>query len=187
MSDRLAVMNRGRVEQLGPPKTVYEEPQTTFVADFLGISNLLSGTPSGTIGELSRIKVGDFEVHAANGMPPTGAAIKLLIRPERVRLEPTDSAGVNRLPGMVERVVYRGSSNQVFVRLPSGDQVQALVQNAGDAREFASGDGVRVFLPAEALRVLADTGTAPIEDVEFEPTQQAGTQVTDQAAIGGET
>jgi spermidine/putrescine transport system ATP-binding protein len=107
MSDRLAVMSRGRVEQLGPPKTVYEEPHTTFVADFLGISNLLQATPIGKDGNLSRIRVGEFELHAANGELPASGETKVLIRPERVRLEPRDSSGVNRLPGMVERVVYR--------------------------------------------------------------------------------
>jgi hypothetical protein len=53
----------------------------------------------------------------------------------------------------------------VFVRLPGGDQVQALVQNIGDGREYAMGDPVSVYLPAEALRVLTDTGTAPAEDL----------------------
>ena len=184
MSDRLAVMNRGRVEQLGPPRTVYEEPQTTFVADFLGISNLLSGTSSGSDG--SRIRLGEFELHVANGSSPPGGTVKLLIRPERVRLEPTDSGGENRLPGMVERVVYRGSSNQVFVRLPSGDQVQAFVQNAGDVRQYVSGDPVRVFLPSEALRILTDTGTAPVDNGEIAPTHLADVEATHPAAIGGE-
>src|SRR5581483_3918478 len=62
MSDRLAVMNRGRVEQLGAPKDVYEEPETVFVADFLGISNLLSATASGSEGGGCRVRVGEFEL-----------------------------------------------------------------------------------------------------------------------------
>ena len=82
-----------------------------------------------------------------------------MIRPERVRLEPHESSGENRIPGIVERVVYRGNADQVFIRLAGGDQVQALVQNAGADERHEAGDAVRLHLPAEALRVLADTGT----------------------------
>ena len=179
MSDRLAVMNRGRVEQLGPPKAVYEEPQTTFVADFLGISNLLRGRALGRIGERCRIQVGDFELHAGRGDLGATGQTKLVIRPERVRLEPSSSTGENRIPGMIERVVYRGSSNQVFIRLPNGDQIQTLIQNAGEEEQFASGDAVRLYLPPDALRVLADTGPAPQDDnKQIEAGAVAGTAVT---------
>jgi spermidine/putrescine transport system ATP-binding protein len=183
MSDRLAVMNRGRVEQIGPPRLVYEEPQTTFVADFLGISNLLRGTALGKAGEFNRVRVGEFELHAGKGDLAAHGDTKLLIRPERVRLEPSGSSGENRIPGMVERVVYRGSSNQVFVRLPNGDQVQAFVQNAGDATQYAGGDPVRIHLPPEALRVLLDTSSGGGHE-HAEQEEAAGTATTP-AAIGG--
>ncbi|HLY48417.1 MAG TPA: ABC transporter ATP-binding protein [Solirubrobacteraceae bacterium] len=179
MSDRLAVMNRGRVEQLGPPKTVYEEPQTTFVADFLGISNLLRGSALGRDGERCRIRVGEFELHAGRGDLDAAGETKLVIRPERVRLEPSTSTGENRIPSMVERIVYRGSNSQVFTRLPNGDQIQALIQNAGEETQFASGDAVRLYLPPDALRVLADTGTVPQDDNKrIEAGAVAGTGVT---------
>jgi spermidine/putrescine transport system ATP-binding protein len=178
MSDRLAVISAGKVEQLGPPKRVYEEPETTFVADFLGISNLLSGTASGESATDCRVRVGEFELRASGGNVAARGETKLLIRPERVRLEPHDSSGENRVPGMVERVVYRGSSNQVFVRLPNGDRVQALVQNVGDGPAYEGGDPVRVYLPAEAMRVLADTGTFPVEHLtDTETTQEAKSAV----------
>ena len=180
MSDRLAVMNAGHIEQLGPPKAVYEEPDTTFVADFLGISNLMTGTALGQAGAHCRVRVNEVELEASRGDITTRGQTKLVIRPERVRLEPRGANGENRIPGMVERVVYRGSNNQVFVRLPGGDQVQALVQNVGDGRpEYATGDPVSVHLPAEALRVLTDTGTAPAEDlIKEEAGSQAGTVVS---------
>ncbi|MDQ6817008.1 MAG: ABC transporter ATP-binding protein [Actinomycetota bacterium] len=164
MSDRLAVMNTGEVEQLGPPRQVYEEPRTTFVADFLGISNLLSGVAEGGDGGHCRVRLGDFELRAAQGESDTRGETKALIRPERVRLESHGSSGENRIPGMVERVVYRGASNQVFIRLATGESVQAVVQNSGDGTEYAVGDPVRAHFPAQALRVLVDTGTAPLED-----------------------
>ena len=159
MSDRLAVMHAGRIEQLGPPKEVYERPDTTFVASFLGISNLLMGTARRRNGETCTVAVGEFEL-VAEGVPGPGQA-QVVIRPERVRLEPHDASGENRIPALVERVVYRGSADQVFTRLPGGEQVQALVQNAGGAA-YEPGDAVRLHLPADALRVLADTGVPPV-------------------------
>jgi spermidine/putrescine transport system ATP-binding protein len=155
MSDRLAVMNAGRIEQLGRPQDVYEEPETTFVAGFLGISNLIRGFARSAGGDRCSVSVGEFElqVEGASAAGPT----KLMIRPERVRIEPHGSSGENRLPGIVERVVYRGNAEQVFIRVAGGDQLQALVQNAGDERQYQAGDAVRVNLPARALRALADT------------------------------
>lgn len=160
MSDRLAVMHGGRIEQLGPPKAVYEQPETTFVASFLGISNLLTGTARRRDGDRCIVQVGEFELEAA-GEAASGHA-QLVIRPERVRLERHEASGENRIPALVERVVYRGSADQVFARLPGGEQIQALVQNAGD-RAYEPGDAVRLHLPADALRVLADTGVSAME------------------------
>jgi spermidine/putrescine transport system ATP-binding protein len=179
MSDRLAVMNRGRVEQLGAPRTVYEEPQTMFVADFLGISNVLSGTAVGGVGDHCRVQVAGFDLHVASGALGTRGETRLVIRPERVRLEPHDAAGENRLPGMVERIVYRGSSNHVFIRLPNGEQIQALVQNVGDEPAYNTGDPVRMYLPPHALRVLADTSSPPLEALAREESgQETGTAVS---------
>jgi spermidine/putrescine transport system ATP-binding protein len=138
----------------------------------------LSGTASGESATDCRVRVGEFELRASGGNVAARGETKLLIRPERVRLEPHDSSGENRVPGMVERVVYRGSSNQVFVRLPNGDRVQALVQNVGDGPAYEGGDPVRVYLPAEAMRVLADTGTFPVEHLtDTETTQEAKSAV----------
>jgi spermidine/putrescine transport system ATP-binding protein len=160
MSDRLAVMNAGRIEQLGPPHAVYEQPTTTFVASFLGISNLVGGEARPAGAGRCAIQVGEFELHATEGSVSTRGPAKVMIRPERVRIEPHESAGENRIPGIIERVVYRGSADQVFVRLPGGDVVQTLVQNAGGGIDHHAGDAVRLHLPAEALRVLTDTSAA---------------------------
>jgi spermidine/putrescine transport system ATP-binding protein len=170
MSDRLAVMNDGRIEQLGSPKEVYSEPATTFVADFLGISNLLDAHAAGDSGDGCAVALGDFRLRAASGDIAARGATKLLIRPERVRVEPRDAAGENRLPAMIERVVYLGSAHHVFARLPDGQQVRALVQDTGDLPQHASGDPVQVHLPPDALRVLTDTGTAPVDEDARRPT-----------------
>ena len=161
MSDRIAVMSNGRCEQVGPPSEVYEEPATTFVADFLGVSNLMAATAHGESAGRGRVSIGDFELYAARGDARTTGATKIVIRPERVKVEPHESPGENRIPGMIERVVYLGNSNQIIVGLATGAKVQAMVQNTGDEPAHRQGDPVLVHLPAAALRVLTDTGTAP--------------------------
>ncbi len=158
MSDRLAVMHDGRIEQLGPPKAVYEQPDTTFVASFLGISNMLHGIAREGGGDRCVVSIGDFELHGPQRSAGTRGETRLMIRPERVRLGPHAATGANRIPGIVERVVYRGNADQVFIRLPGGDQVQALLQNTDGEMAPAVGDAVQLHLPADALRVLADTG-----------------------------
>jgi spermidine/putrescine transport system ATP-binding protein len=173
MSDRLAVMNRGRIEQLGTPKEVYSEPSTTFVADFLGISNLMVGEARGRSGDACAVSFGDFQLHAGCGDLDTKGTTRLVIRPERVRLDArefTRSDADNRVPGMVERVVYMGAANHVLVRLAHGELVTALVQDTGDGPAYSQGDPVRVHFPPDALRVLTDTGVAPVGDDAKEPT-----------------
>jgi spermidine/putrescine transport system ATP-binding protein len=155
MSDRLAVMNAGRIEQIGAPHDVYEDPQTLFVADFLGVSNLMDATARGISDGGCRVSVERFELEARGGGGDVSGPAKIVIRPERIELEPHDSpAGPNRLPGMVERVVYVGSGIQVIVRAATGERLQALVQNTGKGIPYDQGTPVQVHLPAEALRVL---------------------------------
>ncbi len=160
MSDRLAVMSNGRVEQIGSPSDVYEEPTTTYVADFLGVSNLMDATVSGSDGQgRARVRIGEFDLMAGQGDTDAHGDAKVVIRPERVHLEASGSTGENRVPGMVERVVYVGSIMQVIVHLAPGQTLQVWVQNQGEALPYQQGESVSVFLPADALRVLLDTTT----------------------------
>jgi spermidine/putrescine transport system ATP-binding protein len=154
MSDRLAVMNNGRIEQIGAPREVYEDPQTLFVADFLGVSNLMSCLGMGERNGSCQVEMEAFPFAASGGGVVTGPA-KVVIRPERVELEPHGApSGPNRMPGMVERVVYVGPGIQVIVRAATGDVLQALLQNTGAGFVYEQGTPVQVHLPAEALRVL---------------------------------
>jgi spermidine/putrescine transport system ATP-binding protein len=166
MSDRLAVMSNGRVEQIGTPSEVYEEPSTAYVADFLGVSNLMDADVEGAdIDGRCRVQLGDFELVAARGDTDARGDVKVVIRPERIRLEESGTTGENRIPGMVERVVYVGSTMQVIVHLASGPTLQAWVQNQGDGVPYAQGHPITVHLPADALRVLVDSsGTAEAEE-----------------------
>ncbi len=168
MSDRIAVMNHGRVEQVAAPATVYEEPATTFVANFLGTSNLMDAQAVADGADGCEVRIGDFELVAACGATTTRGLTKVVIRPERIAIEAHEASGPNRVPAMVEGVVYLGSAHQVLVRLPTGDRLHVLVQNTGQRLRFEQGDPVRLHLPADALRVLEHTD-APAADVAAAP------------------
>ncbi len=151
MSDRMAVMNGGRIEQLGTPRAVYEEPTTVFVADFLGVSNLMHATARGA----GRVDAAGIELHCSRGDCDAVGDVRITIRPERVRIEPPTSAGENRVPARIERFVYLGATTQVFVELANGERLQSLVANAGDVEEYDIGSSVHVHLAPDALRILA--------------------------------
>jgi len=169
MSDRLAVMSNGRVEQIGTPSDVYEEPTTAYVADFLGVSNLMDAEAGGLGADgNAKVALGEFELAAGQGDTDARGAVKIVIRPERVRLEESGATGANRVPGMVERVVYVGATLQVFLHLASGQTIQAWIPNDGDARSRASGDAIMAYLPADALRVLPGGGTAVLAAAELD-------------------
>ena len=95
-----------------------------------------------------------------------------MIRPERVVIEPYEASGQNRVPGMIDRVVYHGASDQLVVRLATGDVVQALFVNDGTPRDWSQGTAVQVHFPPEALRVLPPSrpgAAAPVsEEIEEE-------------------
>ncbi|MGZ4598047.1 MAG: ABC transporter ATP-binding protein, partial [Actinomycetes bacterium] len=154
MSDRLAVMADGRIEQVGSPTEVYQEPGSAYVADFLGVSNLLDVDVLETGNEEAAVRFGDLTLScvSADGHPRGPA--KAVLRPERIRLLPFDDHGPNRVPGMVERIVYLGSTTQVFVRLAPGASVQAMVPNSSGVPDWEQGTPVSVHLPADALRLL---------------------------------
>ena len=172
MSDRIAVMSGGRVEQIATPERMYEEPETVFVADFLGVSNLMQVTANGVDDGACRVKHGDFSLRAGCGALDHRGETYVVIRPERVSIEPYETSGENRVPGMIERVVYHGASEQLVVRLATGDVVQALFVNDGSPHEWAQGTPVQVHFPADALRVLPPSGasgsTAPAAEAATE-------------------
>ena len=152
MSDRLAVMSNGRIEQIGSPAEVYEEPSSAYVADFLGVSNLMSALGDGG----GRVSLGDFQLVAAHGDTGARGRVRIVIRPERVHLADHGTSGDNRIPGMVERVLYVGSTIQVLVHLAHGETLQAWMQNRGGDPPFQQGTPVSVHLPRDAIRVLTD-------------------------------
>jgi spermidine/putrescine transport system ATP-binding protein len=174
MSDRIAVMSQGRVEQVGSPKEIYEEPATAYVADFLGVSNLMDASAAGVGDGGCRVRLGEFDLVAGQGKSDTVGACKVTIRPERVVVEARGVAGDNRLPAMVERVVYVGTTLQVILRLASGQQIQAWTPNDGGVDPYRSGDAVTSHFPKAALRVLPEGGTAVLANAELDTPVPAG-------------
>jgi spermidine/putrescine transport system ATP-binding protein len=162
MSDRVAVMSAGRIEQIGTPAEVYESPATVFVADFLGVSNLMDAEPIAWGAGECTVRIGEFKLRAGCGEVSERGAIKVVARPERLLLLAHGSERENCLPGMVERTVYVGASHQVIVRLPTGAAIQASVANTGESEGYRQGTPVAVHVPPDALRVLA-SGPPPTD------------------------
>ena len=171
-SDRVAVMRDGRIEQCAAPQELYEQPETAFVANFLGAANLVPVTARPGEGGATALTLGDFTLRSQAACEVTGPALAM-IRPEYVRLEPHGAGGENRVPGMVEEVVYLGFHQDVRVRLATGALVRADVPNDGEAPDYAQGDAVAVHLRAGNLQVLAADDEGLI----------AGTAAAEEAAV----
>jgi spermidine/putrescine transport system ATP-binding protein len=153
MSDRIAVMNRGRVEQVGAPEEIYERPQTTFVAGFIGVSNLMPATVA-SAGEV-RLDQGPA-VRADGAELGVGTRCYAVVRPEKLHIDALDAgdgASSNGLPhveGVVESSVYLGTATQIVVDLGEGVRMTVLVPNASEAdRQTLPGGGARVALSWE--------------------------------------
>jgi ABC-type Fe3+/spermidine/putrescine transport system ATPase subunit len=124
LSDHIALMNLGRIEQLGAPNDLYEHPATEFVRDFLGKTITLSGTVTAVENGTARVKLtgaqGELSCAANGPTAVAGHAVMMAIRPERVRLI-TDTSGNNSLAGHVETVLYQGDRSECLVRV--GDEL----------------------------------------------------------------
>jgi spermidine/putrescine transport system ATP-binding protein len=164
MSDRIAVMNRGRVEQVASPEDVYERPATTFVAGFIGVSNLMPATvvSSGRV----RLRSGPEIATGTNGLAP-GESCAAIVRPEKLRVEPAgegspSSNGSPRVQGVVESSLYLGTATQIVVGLGEEVRMTVLVPNASEAeRQRLPGGGARVELSwdPEHMHVVRASGT----------------------------
>lgn len=145
MSDRIAIVNRGRIEQLGESSEIYHSPQTSFVANFIGQANILEATLMADEGNFSRLRlVGDVEL-----LVPSEARLsemkKLLIsiRPEKVHLQKTRPAGVNVFEAGVEDELFKGPIDQLELRTSGGLELTVVVANESATQEcFHRGEKV---------------------------------------------
>jgi spermidine/putrescine transport system ATP-binding protein len=164
MSDRLVVMNAGRIEQLGSPREVYEHPRTRFVAGFIGTSNFIRRPVRAMDGDVAVLETtGDerIAVPAARAVgAQAGRPLDVTVRPEKIALSAAPPGGDRcAILGRVDEVVYLGTSTQYAVQLRDGTSLSVFVQNASDARDLASrGEDVWLsWLPEHSL-ALADNG-----------------------------
>ena len=135
MADTIAVMNHGRTEQMGSPAELYENPATTFVANFLGQSNLITGTVESTAGDVVTITAHGRKLTLdAKRCRSLAGTVILGVRPEKVQLAETEAdvpSGHNALSGTVSDTSFIGVSTQYLVKLPSGQEISVFEQNTG--------------------------------------------------------
>jgi putative spermidine/putrescine transport system ATP-binding protein len=165
LADRVAILNHGRVEQVGAPRDVYARPGNVFVADFLGKANFLAGEIVAPGGETARMvvrtEVGNLLAESDGAPLPAGTLVDAFIRPERIELRgPEGVPAENTLPGRVEQVVFSGATVSVEVRLATGRMVTADQPSGGPAEQLTAGQSVVVTIPPAALRVIRRTGGA---------------------------
>ena len=173
MSDRLAVMRHGRIEQLGEPETVYETPATEFVAGFLGASNLLDGELAGEEDGSSIIKLttgASLRAPTARIHVRTGSDVRVGVRPEKIVIEADRGdppADFNCVSGLLRMATYIGVSHQYKVEGPGGTELTVYVQNLGAGGAPAPGDKVRlVWRPEHTFVVEASGPLSGEEEVE---------------------
>jgi ABC-type Fe3+/spermidine/putrescine transport system ATPase subunit len=148
MSDRIVVMNDGRIEQVGTPRELYYAPRTAFVSGFFGDSNLLDGVmkPDGLVETpLGPVATGERRI-------PVGAAVRLALRPEKIELGAGDAANGNAWPGRIEEIVFVGAmthlvvqptaapGRRLLVKLTSGRERAGIAVGAAVTLAFAAGD-----------------------------------------------
>jgi len=153
MSDRIAVMSHGKIQQLGVPLEIYEQPVNRFVADFIGDTNFVTATIDGQGGSFVRCRSAsglEFLVSPVAGAV-SGSTVTLALRPEKI----TPKAGGNA--GKVEQTVYVGTDTNYDVRLADNTHLSVRVPNAlsGQAH-FAIGDSVGIDVAPGAARMLQD-------------------------------
>ena len=176
MSDRIAVMNRGRIEQCAGPEDVYERPTTTFVAGFIGVSNLMPGEVTSANGSGTRVRLdAGVEIDApTNGEMTTGERVHAIVRPEKLQLDPKDAPardGWPRVDGQVESSVFLGTSTQIVVQLAGGVRMTVLVPNADEAERSrlpGGGADVRLSWAPEHIHVVHESEAAPAASVPVE-------------------
>jgi spermidine/putrescine transport system ATP-binding protein len=170
MSDRIAVMNAGRYEQLGEPEELYERPRTRFVAGFLGVSNLLHGRSDGSDERYAVVRLADDgAVRVRRDLVEGSGAVSVGVRPEKIRLfaekdAPTEG---NVLGGVVKDASYLGVSTQYIVELPSGERVTIYEQNVDRTVHgslYRPGDAVRLSWSPDHTFVVPAGPQGPADD-----------------------
>lgn len=162
MADTVAVMNAGKIEQMGAPEALYDLPRTAFVANFLGRSNLLPGTVAESDGEVLGVDVAGTRVHVpVDRTVARDGKVLVGVRPEKVHLVAGDEevpTGTNMVgPGTVRDVSFSGVSTEYLVDLPGLGTLTVFAQNLDAVVRAARGDQVRLaWLPRHTFGLAGD-------------------------------
>ena len=161
LSDRIAVLSHGRIEQIGTPAEIYERPASAFVAEFIGNSNMLRGRIVERR-EASTIVTTETGLRLCCRSEPEGevetAEVSILLRPERIHIEAPGGSvmqGQNRVPASIVDVTYLGEDLQVSLDLAGGERLRACVKNAHAARGWVPLQRVELVVDAADLRLLS--------------------------------
>jgi iron(III) transport system ATP-binding protein len=133
ISDRIAVLRNGRVEQVGPPESIYQEPQTAFVAEFMGTTNMLAGVAGAFDGATTAVTAGQTEIRVNGRVAAPGERVMLSIRPEILRLVGADGPGLPRLSARLVMREFLGSLVRLHMTLADGTPIRVSVLG-GDVR-----------------------------------------------------
>ena len=159
MSDRVAVMDSGRILQSGPPRQIYNHPAERFVADFIGDTNFIAAEVISTEGRRARLRLSSGREVGADlpeGLTPSGE-VTAAVRPERARLMAGAEEDGAALQGLLENIVYLGTDTHYHVRLADGTAFVVRSQNLGDSDEgFSAEQPVGIALGQDAVQVLRD-------------------------------
>ncbi|HET9725396.1 MAG TPA: ABC transporter ATP-binding protein [Gemmatimonadales bacterium] len=172
MSDRIAVMNEGRVEQIGSPQEIYHSPMSVFVANFIGVANLIPAIVQDAAGNKATVLVaGSHRIPVPTGARPVraGAAATVMVRPERLKLSEAGSADARGVPCTVEHAVFQGPVVRCTLRAADGTLIVAHVGPEHPLPPLTEGLGLRVDWDYEAARLLPPTDGAAAADPEEEP------------------
>ncbi|MFY9610925.1 MAG: ABC transporter ATP-binding protein [Blastocatellia bacterium] len=144
MSDRIVVMNAGRVEQTGRAQEIYETPATEFVADFIGVSNIVEGTVESVRDHITIVNLGAVKISARSNQVRPGDRVRVMLRPEKLCLETEASDGAIR--GTIESAVYLGESTQWKIAIEGERIFTVLEQNRQRHQSTHARIGETVFL-----------------------------------------
>jgi spermidine/putrescine transport system ATP-binding protein len=175
MSDRIAVMSNGLVEQVGTPEAVYERPRTTFVAGFIGVSNLMPGVVTRASGARGTLRLDSgLEVETELDSIRVGERCHAVVRPEKLEIRHAGEPAPDGMPsveGVVESSVYLGTSTQIVVRLPGDVSMTVLVPNASEAERArlpGGGAAVRLSWAPEHMHLVRESALPPAANGEVE-------------------
>lgn len=157
MSDRIAVMDDGKIQQIGTPTEIYEHPVSHFVADFIGETNFLEATIQSVNADSAEcILASGAQLNAHLTTPKqSGDKVTISIRPEKILLF-AESAAMGSINGIVERLIYLGTDTHYQVKLGEHETILVRVQNSAQSSQFKANDSVTVVIDESACSVLAD-------------------------------